>query len=57
VLTQSLTKEKAAERIAIPKGTLVNWVSAAKRGTNQVASLGSHSVAELGVELAYYTAM
>lgn len=31
VLAQGPTLEEAAKRIAIPKGTLANWVSAAKR--------------------------
>jgi transposase len=29
VLAQGLTLEEAAQRIAMPKGTLANWVSAA----------------------------
>jgi transposase len=52
VLAQGLTLEEAAERIAMPKGTLANWVSAAKRGQDPVAAPGSRSVAELEAELA-----
>lgn len=32
VLAQGLSLEEAAQRIAMPKGTLANWVSSAKRG-------------------------
>jgi len=52
VLAQGLTLEEAAERIAMPKGTLANWVSAAKRGHDPAAAPGSRSVAELEAELA-----
>lgn len=52
VLAQGLTLEDAAERIAMPKGTLANWVSAAKRGQDPAAAPGSRSVAELEAELA-----
>ena len=52
VLAQGLTIEEAAQRITIPKGTLANWVSAAKRATNPVAPPGSRSVAELEAEVA-----
>ena len=52
VLAQGLTLEEAAKRIAIPKGTLANWVSAAKRGNDPTAAPGSRSVAELEAEVA-----
>jgi transposase len=52
VLAQGLTVEEAAKRIAVPKGTLGNWVSAAKRGTDPAAPPGSRSVAELEAEVA-----
>lgn len=52
VLAQGLTLEEAAQRIAIPKGTLANWVSSAKRGTDPAAPPGSRSVAELEAEVA-----
>ena len=50
VLVQGLTLEDAAARIAIPKGTLANWVSAAKRGTTLSAAPGSRTVPELETE-------
>lgn len=50
VLAQGLTLEDAAERIAIPKGTLANWVSAAKNGTTSSAAPGSRTVPELEAE-------
>jgi transposase len=52
VLAQGLTLEEAAQRIAIPQGTLANWVSAAKRGTDSAAPPGSLSVAGLEAEVA-----
>lgn len=52
VLEQGLSQEQAAQRIGVPKGTLANWVSAAKRSTDSAAPLGSRSVAELEAELA-----
>jgi len=51
VLAQGLTLEEAAKRIGIPKGTLANWVSAAKRGSDPTAPPGSRSVAELEAEV------
>jgi transposase len=52
VLEQGLSQEQAAQRIGVPKGTLANWVSAAKRSTDPAAPPGSRSVAELEAELA-----
>jgi transposase len=53
VLEQALSLEAAAQRLALPKGTLSNWVMAAKRGTTMPASPpGSRSVAELEDEVA-----
>ena len=52
VLAQGLTLEEAAQRIAIPKGTLANWVSAAKRRNGPAAPPGSRSIAELEAEVA-----
>ncbi|MFA9218523.1 MAG: transposase [Sphingomonadaceae bacterium] len=52
VLAQGLTLEEAAKRIAIPHGTLANSVSAAERGSDPKAPLGSRSVAELEAEVA-----
>lgn len=52
VLAQGFTLEEAAKRIAIPKGTLATWVSAAKRGSDPTAVPSSRSVAELEGEVA-----
>ena len=51
VLTQGLTLEDAALRLTIPKGTLANWVSAARRGTSPNVAPGSRSVPELEAEV------
>lgn len=50
VLAQGLSLEQAAVRLSIPKGTLANWVVAAKRGPAVAAVPGSRSVAELEAE-------
>jgi transposase len=47
-LEQGLSQEAAAKRLAIPKGTLGNWVAAAKRGG--VSTPGARSVSELEAE-------
>jgi transposase len=53
VLEQGISLEAAAQRLSIPKGTLSNWVMAAKRGsTVPAAPPGSRSVAELEDEIA-----
>jgi transposase len=52
VLEQGMTLEEAADRLALPKGTLSNWVIAAKRGDGQPAAPGSRSVPELEAEVA-----
>lgn len=52
VLAQGLPLEEAAQRIAIPKGTLANRANTAKRGTDSAAPPGSRSVAELEAEAA-----
>lgn len=52
VLAQGLSLEEAAQRIAMPKGTLGNWVSAAKRGNGSAAAPGSRTVPELEAEVA-----
>lgn len=51
VLTQGLTLDDAAHRLTIPKGTLANWVAAAKRGTSPKVAPGSRSVPELEAEV------
>ncbi|WP_371876388.1 IS3 family transposase [Pseudoduganella chitinolytica] len=50
VLAQGLSIEQAAARVSIPKGTLANWVAAAKRGPAATTAPGSRSVAELEAE-------
>jgi putative transposase len=52
VLAQGLTLEDAAQRIAIPKGTLANWVNAAKRGNGPESAPGSRTVSEPEAEAA-----
>ncbi len=52
VLAQGLTLDEAAQRLAIPKGTLGNWVGAAKRSTDPSATPGSRSIADLEAEVA-----
>ncbi len=51
VLTQGMTLEDAALRLTIPKGTLANWVAAAKSGTSSKVAPGSRSVPELEAEV------
>ena len=53
VLEQGLSLEAAAQRLSVPKGTLSNWVMAAKRGLALSTSApGSRSVAELEAKIA-----
>ena len=52
VLAQGLSLEEAAQRIAMPKGTLANWVSTAKRGNVGRVTPGSRTVPELEAEVA-----
>ncbi|WP_156943104.1 IS3 family transposase [Pseudogulbenkiania sp. MAI-1] len=49
VLEQGLSLEGAARRLGIPKGTLANWVVAARSGGDQPAP-GARSVTELEAE-------
>ena len=51
VLTQGLTLEDAALRLTIPKGTLANWVAAARGGASPKVAPGSRSVPELEAEV------
>ena len=51
VVTQGLTLEDAAVRLMIPKGTLANWVVAARHGTSPKVAPGSRSVPELEAEI------
>ena len=46
VTEQGLTQGAAARRLAIPKGTLANWVTS-RRGKPQNAQAGSRTVTEL----------
>ena len=50
VLTQGLSIEQAAASVSIPKGTLANWVAAARRGPSGTTPPGSRTVAELEAE-------
>ncbi len=52
VLAQGLSLEEAAQRIAMPKGTLANWVSTAKHGNAGRVMPGSRTVPELEAEVA-----
>ena len=49
VSEQGLSQETAAKRLAIPKGTLANWVAASKASTGTLAP-GARSAAELAIE-------
>jgi transposase len=49
VSEQGLSQETAAKRLAIPKGTLANWVAASKASTGPLAP-GARSAAELAIE-------
>jgi putative transposase len=50
VLTQGLSIEQAAASVSIPKGTLANWVAAARRVSSEATPPGSRTVAELEAE-------
>ncbi len=52
VLEQGLSQAEAARRLGIAKGTLSNWVVAAKGGKDTSAIPGARSVAELEAEVA-----
>jgi transposase len=52
VLAQGLSLAEAAQRIAMPKGTLANWISSAKRGTATTVMPGGRTVMELEAEVA-----
>ncbi|MGL4480675.1 MAG: IS3 family transposase, partial [Aeromonas veronii] len=52
VLVQGLGQAEAARRLGIAKGTLSNWVVAAKGGKDTSAIPGARSVAELEAEVA-----
>ena len=52
VLEQGLSQPAASERLSIPKGTLGNWIVAAKKGSGGPGKVapGSRSVTELETE-------
>jgi len=47
VFEQGLTQEEAARRLGIPKGTLGNWIVAAKSSSTRPSVPGARTVAEL----------
>lgn len=49
VIEQGLSQEIAAKRLGIPKGTIGNWVAAAK-GSKDASVPGARSVRELETE-------
>jgi len=49
VTEQGLSQEAAAKRLSVPKGTIGNWVAAAK-GSNGTAVPGARSAKELEAE-------
>ena len=49
VTEQGLSQETAAKRLAIPKGTLANWIAASKASTRPSVP-GARSAAELAAE-------
>jgi transposase len=49
VTEQGLTQEVAAQRLAVPKGTLANWVATAKASTC-TSALGARSAKDLEAE-------
>ena len=50
VTEQGLSQETAAGRLAVPKGTLANWVAAAKSSTRVAAVPGARSAKDLEEE-------
>lgn len=49
VTEQGLSQKEAARRLAIPKGTLANWMAAGKASTHPSAP-GARSAADLAAE-------
>jgi len=49
VTEQGLSQQAAADRLAIPKGTLANWMAASK-DSNHLSAPGARSAAELEKE-------
>lgn len=50
VLDQGMTQAEVAQRLSVPKGTVANWVAAAKHGRGPVS--GAKSAQELESEIA-----
>ena len=50
VLEQGLTQPEAAQRLGIPKGSLSNWVVAARRGGGVSVAPGTPTMVELQAE-------
>ena len=50
VTEQGLSQEAAAVRLAVPKGTLGNWVAAAKNSTRVTTVPGSRSAKDMEEE-------
>jgi len=51
ILAQGLSLEEASRRLGVPKGTLANWVAAARRSVTATAIPGSRTMAELEAEV------
>ena len=51
VLAQGLTLDEGAQRLSVPRGTLANWVSAARRGNGSAVVPGGRTVPELEAEI------
>ena len=50
VTEQGLSQEAAAKRLAMPKGTLGNWLASDKASRKHTAAPGARSAAELETE-------
>lgn len=50
ILEQGLTQGDTAQRLSVPKGTIANWVAAAKQGRGPVS--GAKTAQELESEIA-----
>ena len=50
VLDQGMTQAEVAQRLSVPKGTIANWVAAARHGCGPVS--GAKTAGELESEIA-----
>ena len=50
VTEQGMSQKEAAKRLAIPKGTLANWMAAIKASSNRLSAPGSRSATDLEAE-------